>query len=425
MQKLAIFLVFLAAFISYLTFAPPNQFLIDIEPIAYSSTLVESFDGPLEHNTILSNAEHLLVNKVHGPESLAVWNNQIYTGTFGGHVVRIEETKVVPIAKIGDGKCDVAWNIGSCGRPLGLRFNSKGHLYVVDAYHGLYVIQSVTTSTPKATRLLPLSATKNLEGGASVFFDDITIDEGAGVGGGDVVYISDVSTRWDLSSCINTLLEHDTTGRLLKYDVNARKVSVVGSDYVFPNGVQITDNKEAVIVCEFGRQQLVRTFIKGPRTGKTDFFTQLPGECDNVRRSANSEKETYWVAFASVRNSSNPLLSDRLADSPLIRKFLVRFSYLTGTVIEALGNLYNFESFKSFGHSMKSGIQFLFLLYASDYGMITEVNANGKIIAAYSSPDGQTTHLSEVCEMKGTNDQRVLYIGSYSNSYLARLVVKK
>ncbi len=406
--------------------------------------MFQSFDGPLKHNNILSTAEHLPV-AIHGPESLAVWNGkwiivsfiknailiflyaagQIYTGTFGGQVVRVDESKVVPIAKIGNGRCDVPWKLHECGRPLGLRFNSKGILYVVDAYHGLYTIDSITTSTPKVTQLLPLSATKDLKGGVSVFFDDITVDEGAGTGGGDVIYISDVSTKWDLSKCINTLIEHESTGRLLKYDINSRKVTVVADDFFFPDGVQVTDNREAVIVCEFGRQRLTRTFIKGPKAGKTELFAELPGECDNVRRSGNPDQETYWVAFASVRNASNPLLSDRLADVPLLRKFLVRLTYFTGYVVEAVGNLYNFERLQSLGYSLQSGTQFLFLLFASDYGMITEVNSNGKIITAYSSPDGKTTHLSEVCEVKGAKGERILYIGSYSNSYLARLAVKK
>lgn len=351
--------------------------------------------------------------------------DQIYTGTFGGHVVRVDERKAVPIAKIGNGKCDVASKLHECGRPLGLRFNSKGVLYVVDAYHGLHMIESVTSTNPKVTQLLSLSATKHLKGGESLFFDDITVDEGAGIDGGDVIYISDVSTKWDLVRCINTLIEHDTTGRLLKYDIKSRTVTVVAKDFVFPNGVQITDNKEAVIVCEFGRQQLSRTFIRGPKAGKTELFAELPGECDNIRRSANTDQETYWVAYASVRDASNPLWADRLAGMPLVRKFLVRFSYFVGSLIEDAGNLYNFERLQSLGFSMKSGIQYLFLLFASDYGMITELNASGKIITAYSSPDGKTTHLSEVCEIKGAQGERILYIGSYSNSYLARLVVKK
>lgn len=331
----------------------------------------------------------------------------------------------MPIAKIGNGKCDDPWDVEKCGRPLGLRFNDHGTLYVVDALHGLYKIESINSSTPIVTQLLPLSATKHLKGGSSAFLDDITIDAGAGQNRGDVIYISDVSTKWDISKCINTLIEHDKTGRLLKFDVNSKELSVVATDFVFPNGVQITDNKEAIIVCEFGRQRLVRTFIRGPKAGKTELFTQLPGECDNVRRSANFDKETYWVAFASVRNASNPLLADRLSSYPMLRKIFVRLSYVTGSMIEALGNLYSFDSVSSFGYSLKSGIKYLFFFFGSNYGMIAEVDVSGKIITAYSSPDGQTNHLSEVCEMKAKPDERVLIIGSYSNSYLGRLIIKK
>lgn len=337
----------------------------------------------------------------------------------------MDETNVVPIAKIGNGKCDVAWQMHKCGRPLGLRFNSKGVLYVVDAFHGLFMIDSVTASQPKVTQILPLAATKGLKGGASAFLDDITVDEGAGTDGGDVIYISDVSNKWDLSRGLNVLIEHESSGRLLRYDINSRKVSIVATDFVFPNGVQITDDKESVLVCEFGRQRLMRTFIKGSKAGKTELFANLPGECDNVRRSANSDQETYWVAYASVRNASHPLLADRLAGMPLVRKFLVRLSYFAGSLVEAVGNLYHIESLQSYGFSLKSGIQFLFILFASDYGMITELDASGKIITAYSSPDGKTTHLSEVCEVNGAKGERILYIGSYSNSYLARLVVPR
>jgi hypothetical protein len=36
-------------------------------------TLPESFDGPLRANDKLSHADHLFVNELLGPESLAVW----------------------------------------------------------------------------------------------------------------------------------------------------------------------------------------------------------------------------------------------------------------------------------------------------------------------------------------------------------------
>lgn len=337
-------------------------------------------------------------------------------------VVRIDGSKVVPIAKIGDGKCDVSWEINKCGRPLGLRFNSKETLYVVDAYHGLYKIELIDTPQPKVTQLLPLSATKNLKGGTSAFFDDITVDEGAGKNGGDVIYISDVSTKWDLASFTYTLIEHDKTGRLLKYDIDSQELSVVDGGFVFPNGVQITDDKKSVLVCELGQQRLIRTFIRGPNSGKSELFANLPGACDNIRRSANPNEESYWVAFASVRNSSDPLLLDRLADQPIIRKFLIRIFYFTGTVMETLGELFYWNSLKSLGFSFQRGMPFLYFAYG--YGMIAEYDIEGKVIIAYSSPGGETSHLSEVCEVKGKSNERVLYLGSYSNSYLGLLVVK-
>ncbi len=39
----------------------------------YSITLPETFDGPLRANNKLSQADHLFVNEIIGPESLAVW----------------------------------------------------------------------------------------------------------------------------------------------------------------------------------------------------------------------------------------------------------------------------------------------------------------------------------------------------------------
>lgn len=347
----------------------------------------------------------------------------LYTTTFGGMVVRIEGSKIVPIAKIGDGKCDVPWKLSECGRPLGLRFNSKETLYVVDAYHGLYAIESIDTLERKVTQLLPLSATKNLRGGESKFFDDITIEEGAGRNGGDVIYISDVSTKWDLSSFANTLIEHDTTGRLLRFDTDSKKLSIVDGGFVFPNGVQITDDEQAVLVCELGKQRVLRSFIGGPRSGESEVFANIPGLCDNIRRSANPDEETYWVAFASVRNASHPALLDRLSDSPLIRKFLSRLLYFSGAVIETTGELMYSEPLKAMGDSFKKGMPFLYFAYG--YGMIAEYDANGKVVTAYSSPGGETSHLSEVCEVMGKTGERILYLGSYSNSYLGRLVIKK
>lgn len=336
-------------------------------------------------------------------------------------VVRIKDSEIVPIAKIGDGKCDAPWKLEECGRPLGLRSNSMGTLYVVDAYHGLYSIDSVDTPGREITQLLPLSATRNLKGGESKFFDDITIEEGAGKRGGDVIYISDVSTKWDLSLFANTIIEQDTTGRLLRFDTDTKQVTVVDDGFVFPNGVQISDDENSVLVCELGRQRILRTFVSGPRSGKTELFANLPGECDNIRRSANAKKESYWIALPSVRMSPNSELFDRLIESPLIRKFLGRLYYLAGGIVETIGELIYSESLKSTGHLLKNGV---LSLIAHKSGMIAELDAKGQVMAAYFSVNGEISFLSEVCEVAGDNGDRILYLGSFGNNFLGKLVVK-
>lgn len=44
MHKIAVYVAFVAAFVYYLTFAPPNKYLIDIEPIAYRLVKIYSLE---------------------------------------------------------------------------------------------------------------------------------------------------------------------------------------------------------------------------------------------------------------------------------------------------------------------------------------------------------------------------------------------
>lgn len=53
------------------------MYIVVIQTLTFfSAKLFESFDGPYKPNNILSNAEHLLVNEIHGPESLVYKNGE-------------------------------------------------------------------------------------------------------------------------------------------------------------------------------------------------------------------------------------------------------------------------------------------------------------------------------------------------------------
>lgn len=87
-----------------------------------------------------------------------------------------------------------------------------------------------------------------------------------------------------------------------------------------------------------------------------------------------------------------------------------------------LGEVFNYVPFKDFGYGLKSG--FLFAKSIVGRGLILEVSRDGQIVQALHSPDKRTTGLSEVREVV-ENGQQVLYLGSYYNDYLGRLVLSK
>ncbi|CAG2181172.1 unnamed protein product, partial [Oppiella nova] len=85
----------------------------------FSITLPETFDGPLTANNKLSEADHLFVNEIKGPESLAVWKGDVYTGLSDGRIVRIRKDRYKTVAQFGDpAKCVNPWEMEKCGRPL-------------------------------------------------------------------------------------------------------------------------------------------------------------------------------------------------------------------------------------------------------------------------------------------------------------------
>lgn len=63
--------------------------------------------GVLSLNNKLNNAEKLFEGQIKGPESLAIYNNELYTGLHGGYVVKIVNNKIVPVVKYGE-KCGMS-----------------------------------------------------------------------------------------------------------------------------------------------------------------------------------------------------------------------------------------------------------------------------------------------------------------------------
>lgn len=214
----------------------------------------------------------LFPNQLIGPKSVAVAKDgRLYTGTYGGQVYEIKDDNSLEVfATIPD------------GRPIGMRCDSKGNLYFTEANSGLYVSDLRTRSVHK---LVGFDDTKHLSnsGQTSKFFDDLVLVESVD---GLSVFLTDVSRKFSLDYWSYVYLEPDATGRVLRYDVRTKQLSTVLDHLWFPNGIEVNDQKNALLINELTKRRVLKHYISGPKTGTTEVLIEnLPGEPDNIRLS--------------------------------------------------------------------------------------------------------------------------------------------
>ena len=126
-----------------------------------------------------------------------------------------------------------------------------------------------------------MKESKFLDGRASKFFDDLAVAQEAE---NTVIYITDVSRKFALDMWCYTYLEPDASGRILRYDVNSGTTTVLLDNLCFPNGIEVTDNNQSVLICELAKRRILQHHLKGPKAGLTTvLIDNLPGEPENVR----------------------------------------------------------------------------------------------------------------------------------------------
>ncbi|MCD9560890.1 Protein STRICTOSIDINE SYNTHASE-LIKE 10 [Datura stramonium] len=176
-----------------------------------------------------------------------------------------------------------------CGRPLGLRFDTKtGELYIADAYFGLQVVG------PNGGLATPL--VQKFEGKPLVFTNDMDIDDDE-----DVIYFTETSTKYQRRQFVVSILSGDATGRLMKYDRSTKKVTVLLRGLAFANGVALSKDRSFVLVTETSNFRIVRYWLKGPLAGTNDTFAELLGFPDNIRINSKGE---FWVALQAINSVS-------------------------------------------------------------------------------------------------------------------------
>lgn len=322
---------------------------------------------------------------------------------------------------LGDSKCIYSGPADqiNCGRHLGIRFDSKGFLYSLEAYTGIYKVDVKKKAVTKHV----FDARKfGSESRKIVFLDDFAMDEGSGSKGGNVYYLTDSSKNWVVDYVSVMVLLKDATGRIIRFDEDTGKVEPLLEDLLFPNGIELTDDKTAILFNELSTRKTWKYYIKGSKKGKSEIMCpNLPGYPDNLRRSARRDKETYWIAFYEAMNPEKPNhianLSERNAK---VTEVALRAFFNLGSIMMNVGSWFSFQPLIDMGFYTKT-MQFHQKWDPLSKGLAIEVDLDCNILRSVHSPDGKVKHLSEAREVIEANGQSTLYLGSYYNNYLGEV----
>jgi sugar lactone lactonase YvrE len=337
-------LVALAA--AYLTMWP-----VPVAPVAWDPPPAPDFTGPYALNHDLVASKRLLEGYGIGPEDVAFDEaGNLYTGFHDGAIVRL------PLA---GGEPTVLANTG--GRPLGMTFDDRGRLIVVDAFRGLLAVRPDGTSSILAT---------GADGLLFGFADDLDIAPDG------TIYMSDASTKFGYGADVLDLMEHGGRGRLVAYDPRTGSTEVVLDGLQFANGVAVATDGSFVLVAETGAYRIRRLWLDGPAAGTSDvFIDNLPGFPDNINFT---DRNTVWVALPSPRLAS----VDALAPRPFLRKVVLRLpAALQPAPIR--------------------------------HGFVVELDRDGRPVRSLQDPSGEVALVTSVME-RGHR----LYLGSYKESSL-------
>lgn len=124
-------------------------------------------------------------------------------------------------------------NIIACGRVLGMRLHSDGFLYVLESSSGLYRV-NITANTKEQ---LPLKTSD------PVIYNDLVFDPKQD----GLLYIGVSSAKWYLDQIAWSIVEHDTSGYILAYDLKSGKSSKITEGHALLNGVEITADKTSLL----------------------------------------------------------------------------------------------------------------------------------------------------------------------------------
>lgn len=254
-----------------------------------SPTFFEMPDAPSDDSTPYAMNDRLRhtkligLDEVEGPEDVIFdENDHLYCGNRHGDLVRF----LAPDYK----KHEVFCHIG--GHPLGMSFAENGDLYVCVGGMGLYAVNGdgeVRKLTDETNRTL-----------FSIIDDSrLRLADDLDIAPDGQVYFSEATIRHEMHSWPVDALESRGNGRIIRYDPKTNKTETILRNLVFPNGICLQHDGQAILFAESWACRISRHWISGPKAGQTETVIEaLPGYPDNINRASDG---TYWLALMGMR----------------------------------------------------------------------------------------------------------------------------
>ncbi|CAH0550988.1 unnamed protein product [Brassicogethes aeneus] len=370
---------------------------------SYTVKSAKPFEGKLALNNRLELAEKWHEGEVHGAESFASFNGELYTTLHGGDVVKFVGNHITPIVRLGK-PCSSLHEEKTCGRPLGITFDKSGNLFVADAYYGVF---KVNVKTGEKTNLVSMDA--EINGKKPKLPNSLVVAQN-----GDL-YWTDSSTEFILQDGIIDMLA-DGSGRLIHYDAKTKTNTVLMENIHFANGLILSDGEEHLIISETGRNRLHRYYLKGPNKGKQEVFIDgLPGLPDNLRSDG---KGGYLVPLVIAADADHPNIPHIFAPFPKIRKVVARLFGLLDLCFETLNNYYPCAFAQKATHFIGHFNSMTPML--PKRATILHISKTGEILDSIHANNKNFRTFSEAFIHKDT-----LYLGSPFNNFIGRVPLSK
>ncbi|XP_026667573.1 uncharacterized protein LOC108622829 [Ceratina calcarata] len=395
-------IIYIGVFLAVITFLP------GLPPVAqfseYSVKLPTDVKSQYDLKNRLQGAEILFAEEVKGPEAFASYDGKLYTGIRGGYVVQIEEDRLIPIVKFGQ-KCDGLWQEEKCGRPLGLRFNDRGDLFVADSYYGIF---KVNVNTKQYVNIV--NSSEPIDGKVPKICNSLDIAKN-----GDI-YWSYSSAEFPLHDGTYSFLANPSGG-LVRYNAATKKNEILLNNLGFANGVALSNDESFVIVLECQTSRIIKYHLRGPRAGQHEYFAEgLPGLPDNVQPDGQGG---FLVSLVLYVDAEHPALHQSLMPHPYLRKMLTRLLYLIEAPFKLLQDVYPNYCSEKVTHAVGS-FEVSQIFDVKKTSVILRFDKTGKVLDAIYSDDGQ---VHNICDAHIHNGY--VWLGSPWNEYIMRVPLKQ